>query len=99
MAYDSDPEAVKELLLQVADAEPGVMKLPSPAVRLAEFGESGLMFQLLVWTQEYSDRTGALKSLLNFGVLKLFREKNIQMPFPQRDVHIHPAASLESEIV
>lgn len=88
VAYDSDPDKVQQLLLQVADSEPGVLKSPAPAVRLIEFGESGLNFSLLVWTTEYNDRKGALRSLLNLGVLKLFKAENIRIPYPQRDVHI-----------
>ena len=89
VAYGSDPELVKKLLLRVAEEEPGVLKNPAPTVRLDEFGENGLKFSLLVWTSEYCDRVGVLKSLINFSILKLFREEKINMPFPQRDVHIH----------
>lgn len=89
VAYTSDPELVRKLLLEVANEEPGVVKTPSPTVRLSEFGDSGLKFSLLVWTSDYSDRTGVLKSLLNFAVLKKFREHKIHMPFPQRDVYVH----------
>lgn len=96
VAYDSNAETVKDLLLAVAEREPGVLKSPPPQVRLTEFGESGLKFTLLVWTLEYSDRIGALKSLLNFGVLKLFREKQIHMPFPQREIHIRNRPATET---
>ena len=66
VSYDSDPLLVEKLLLDVAIAQPGVLESPAPVVRLTDFGESGLNFSLLVWTQEYSDRKGALRSLLNF---------------------------------
>lgn len=88
VAYDSDPALVEQLLLQVADNEPGVLKAPVPKVQLTEFADSGLNFSLLVWTVDYSDRLGVLKSLLNFGVLKIFNENKIRIPFPQREVHI-----------
>ncbi len=89
VSYSSEPDIVKALLLRVADEEEGVLKNPPPFVRLSEFGENGLLFCLLVWTQDYTSRTGVLKSLLNFKVLKLFRENGIQIPFPQREVHIY----------
>ncbi len=91
VAYGSDPEIVKTLLLRVAANEPGVLKSPQPTVRLEEFGENGLKFSLFVWTSEYSDKVGVLKSLLNFSLLKIFREEKINMPFPQRDVHLFNA--------
>ncbi len=89
VAYGTDPEIVKALLLCIAENEPGVLKAPEPTVRLEEFGENGLKFSLFVWTSEYSDKIGVLKSLLNFSVLKLFLQEKINMPFPQRDVHLH----------
>lgn len=88
VAYGSDPEVVKNLLLKVAAEEPGVLKDPVPTVRLEEFGDNGLKFSLFVWTSDYTDRIGVLKSLLNFALLKSFRQEKINMPFPQRDVHI-----------
>lgn len=88
VSYDSDPTFVEQLLLQVADNEPGVLKAPAPKVQLTEFAESGLKFSLLVWTQEYTDRLGVLKSLLNFGVLKVFNENKIRIPYPQREIHV-----------
>lgn len=88
VAYDSDPELVKSLLLDVAKNEAGVLETPAATVRLSKFGDSGLVFDLLVWTQEYADRMGALRSLLNFAVLKTFKENKIRIPYPQMDLHI-----------
>ncbi len=88
VAYDSDPELVKKLLLDVAKQEPGVLEAPVPMVRLSKFGDSGLVFDLLVWTQDYADRMGALRSLLNFAVLKEFKENKVRIPYPQMDLHI-----------
>lgn len=88
VAYDSDPELVQKLLLEVAKNQPGVLETPAATVRLSKFGDSGLVFDLLVWTQEYADRMGALRSLLNFAVLKSFKENKIRIPYPQMDLHI-----------
>lgn len=88
VAYDSDPELVKSLLLDVAKNEAGVLETPAATVRLSKFGDSGLVFDLLVWTQEYADRMGALRSLLNFAVLKSFKENKISIPYPQMDLRI-----------
>jgi len=88
VAYDSDPELVERILLEVAANASGVLSQPEPKVRLAQFGENGLIFNLLVWTTDYSDQKGALKSVLNFSVLKSFRAAGIRMPLPQREMHI-----------
>lgn len=88
VAYDSDPDIVKKILLEVAELETGVLKNPPPQVRLSEFGENGLIFTLLVWTTDYSDRKGVLKSQLNFGVLKAFNAAGIRIPFPQREMRV-----------
>lgn len=88
VSYDSEPELVQKLLLAVAAEEPGVLEVPAATVRLSQFADSGLVFDLLVWTQDYADRMGALRSLLNFAVLKKFREHKIKIPFPQMDLHI-----------
>lgn len=88
VAYDSDPHQIEKLLLEVASNEPGVLKSPPPKVQLTEFAESGLKFSLLVWTNHYTNQLGVLKSLLNFGVLKSFKENNVRIPFPQREIHV-----------
>lgn len=95
VAYDSNFEVVRKLLLQIADNEPGVLKTPKPSVQLADFGESALKCILLVWTKEFTDRKGVLKSLINIRILELFRENKIQQPFPQRDIHIHSVTTVE----
>lgn len=91
VAYASDPDLIQKILLDIAAQEPSVLKYPAPTVRLSEFGDSGLVFQLLVWTKDYSHRIGALKSILNLNVLKEFKKHNIEIPFPQRHVHIFTA--------
>ena len=86
--YDTDPDLIEKLLLEVAANEPGVLKTPEPKVRLSEFAENSLRFSLLVWTHEFADRMGALKSILNFGILRIFREHKIDLPYPHREVRI-----------
>ena len=88
VSYSSDPELIKKLLLQIASEEPGVLKDPPPKVQLIEFAEIGLKFNLLIWTNEYTDRIGVIKSLLFFRVLKIFKDNNIKIPYPQREIQI-----------
>lgn len=88
VAYGSDPERVRDVLLQVARAHSSVLAEPAPDVLLTEFGDSSLNFVLRVWTREQAARPGALRSELNYAISKAFKEHDIEIPFPQRDLHI-----------
>jgi len=88
VSYASDVHLVEKLLLEVAAEDPDVLKNPPPGVRLLEFGENGLHFELRVWSETLLHRKGRLTSNLNFAIIKKFRAQGIEMPFPQRDIHI-----------
>ena len=88
VSYASDPELVRSALLQAAENHPGVLKNRKPDVLFTEFGDSSLNFDLRVWTREYTPRANVLRSELNFAIIKILREKGIEIPFPQRDIHI-----------
>jgi small-conductance mechanosensitive channel len=87
-SYNSDPHLVREILLEVAKAHKGILQNPPPTVRFDSFGDSSLDFVLIAWTQDYCHRPGALRSEINFAIWDAFKEHNIEIPFPQRDVHI-----------
>ncbi len=95
VAYGSDTELVKNCLLKVVDLHPDVKKDPVPIVRFAEFGESSLNFELYFWAH-ILDRWMAISDL-NFSIDKMFRENNIEIPFPQRDLHIRSEKPVEKE--
>jgi small-conductance mechanosensitive channel len=88
VAYGSDARKVEKLLLEVAEANEDVLKNPPPAVRLIEFGDNGLKFELRAWTSTQTHRKGRLFSSLNFGIYEKFNENDIEFPFPQRDLHV-----------
>ena len=88
VSYNADPEKVKQILLDVADNEEGVLKSPKPDVLFDEFADSSLNFKLRIWTSTYITTPGLLKSKLYFEIFKKFKEKGIEIPFPQRDLHI-----------
>jgi len=87
VAYGSDVEKVKDLLLEVAMENSKIVKTKKPNVLFNNFGDSSLEFIL-----RFSTKQGfilpIIKSELRFAIDKKFRENNIQIPFPQRDVHI-----------
>jgi len=88
VAYDSDLNLVKKLLLEVAEENADVLRDPKAAVRLIEFGDSAINLQLWVWTTEKLQRKTVLISQLNFAIWEKFRAGGIEIPFPQTDLHI-----------
>ena len=88
VSYRENPEIIRKLLIEVADANTGVLRNPPPDVLFENFGDSSLDFNLRVWTDEYSDKPKVLKSQLYYAIFKKFKEHNIEIPYPQRDVHL-----------
>ncbi|MEE8190473.1 MAG: mechanosensitive ion channel domain-containing protein, partial [Candidatus Scalindua sediminis] len=95
VAYGSDTELVKECLLKVMDSHPDVEKEPAPVVRFAEFGDSSLNFELYFWAHIF--KRWITISDLNFAIDKIFRENNIEIPFPQRDLHIRSEKPIDTK--
>ena len=88
VSYNNDPHLVEKLLLEIAEGNPGVLKNPVPTVVFKEFGESSLIFELRVWSDDMAHRPGTLESQLNFAIWDKFQQTGIEIPFPQRDLHI-----------
>lgn len=93
VAYGSDLELVKKLLIQAANEHPSVLKEPKPLVLFTDFGESSLNFKL-VFTLNDSFWVSIPQSEIRFTIDKLFRENQIEIPFPQRDVYIKAQPNL-----
>ncbi len=91
VSYSSDPEKVRALLVEIAGRHPDVLSDPPPEVVLAGFGDSTLDFMLYVWTETRTETGNLFKSEIYFDILKSFRENNIELPFPQRDLHLRSA--------
>jgi small-conductance mechanosensitive channel len=87
VAYGSDVQLVKKLLLQAAMANPSVLKNPAPTVLFTNFGDSSLDFRVS-FTINNSFEVRFNQSDIRFEIDRLFREHKITIPFPQRDVHI-----------
>lgn len=87
VAYGSDVEKVKQLLIDVAKQHPRVLKNPSPDVLFMDFADSALQFRL-TFTINDSFTQLKIKSDLRYAIDKKFREHKVQIPFPQRDVHV-----------
>ena len=87
VAYGSDVRLVEKLLLECAASHSQIEKTPAPFVRFNNFGESSLDFQLFFWTVN-DFRVENIKSDLRFEIDARFRENKVEIPFPQRDIHL-----------
>jgi MscS family membrane protein len=91
VAYGSDVEKVKSLLLDIArdaaETYPYILTDPKPDVYFLEFGESSLHFQLIVWCNDFG-LSWESKDAINTRIAERFAEEEIEIPFPQMDVHI-----------
>jgi small-conductance mechanosensitive channel len=88
VSYKEDPLKIKQILLEVVDENPGVLKQPKSDVLFDNYGESFLHFNLRIWTSQYSDNPGVLKSQLYYSIFKKFKEKGVRIPYPQREVYL-----------
>ncbi|MGA1544931.1 MAG: mechanosensitive ion channel family protein [Saprospiraceae bacterium] len=87
VAYGSDTQLVKTLLLNIAAAHKRLLKKPAPFVRLAAFGASSLDFELHFYSSDFIAIEN-IKSELRFEIDQVFRTNNISIPFPQQDIWI-----------
>jgi small-conductance mechanosensitive channel len=95
VASGSDPRAVEQALLEAAAKNEHVLTEPGPTVLFAAFGESSLDFELACWTSGMLHRRSALRSEMNHAIHEALTARGIELPFPQRDIHIRSAEGLE----
>ncbi len=89
VAYGSDVELVRDLLKRAADENPDVLKEPQRFVLFDDFGDSSLVFELNIWVRSKAERgLRNIRSDLRFSIDALFREHDVTISFPQRDVHL-----------
>jgi small-conductance mechanosensitive channel len=92
VAYDADVDEVQKLLVAAAAGTNRVLKDPGPSARLVKFGADGLEFSLLFWIADPGNGQLNVKSDVNLAVLRSLRAAGIDIPYPQRVVHL-PAAT------
>ena len=88
VAYSSDPDKVREVLLSCAQEDSRILTKPKPYVLWKEFGESSLNFELRSYIAN-NDNAYLVRSDLHFSIYKALKEAGIVIPFPQRDLHIN----------
>jgi small-conductance mechanosensitive channel len=99
VSYNSDPRQVERILLEVADREPMVSKHEKPRVIFSEFADSSLNFDLIVCVDVRANAERVVKSNLYFSIFDAFKKAGIEIPFPQRDIHVIGAEAKEGAML
>lgn len=88
VSYNSDLKLVKSLLLQAVTEHPRVLEAPKPDCFLTGFGDSSVDHTLIIWIRDPEGGLMNIKSDIYYRIWDLFKENGVEIPFPQRDVHI-----------
>ena len=91
VAYGSDVPLVLRILVEVGACHPAVLKDPPPSPLFIGFGDSSLDFELRVWISDVRDRPRVRSELCQY-IDQHFREAGVEIPFPQRDLHLRSVA-------
>ncbi len=95
VAYGTNLKEVTELLVEIALADPDVARSPKPRARVRRFNDSSIDFELLCWVNEPSLK-GRVTHQLLMAIDRTFKEKNIEIPFPKRELYIKGASTTEN---
>ncbi|MEP5937209.1 MAG: mechanosensitive ion channel domain-containing protein [Erythrobacter sp.] len=95
VAYGSDMKLVKELLHQAVDDTDRILKHPKPRVNLMGFGDSSVDFEVRFWIQDPEEGLSNIRSDVYFRIWELFAENDVEIPFPQQDMHLRSSKQLD----
>jgi len=87
VAYGSDPEKVREILIRCARDHPKVLSYPEPFVTWMDFGASSLEFEIRAFLADISDGL-SVRTDLRFAIYRALKDAGVEIPFPQRDIHV-----------
>ncbi|WP_020528003.1 mechanosensitive ion channel family protein [Flexithrix dorotheae] len=96
VAYGTDPNRVLPILIKAAQMHPDVLVFPAPMAVFLGFGDSSLDFRLLFWVSKYQDWM-TIRSDIAISIYNALDEADIEIPFPQRDLHIRSTVESEKE--
>ena len=88
VSYGSDLEVVQDLLMQAAKDTPRVLSNPAPRINLMGFGDNSVDFEIRFWILDPEEGLSNIRSDVLMRVWKLFKEHDIEIPFPQRDINL-----------
>ncbi|MFT6332094.1 MAG: small-conductance mechanosensitive channel [Lentimonas sp.] len=98
VSYDTDLDHAKDLILEAANSNDRVTKEDGhkPSCYLREYGDSSINFLLVFWVEDVTAGRWGVQSDLMFSIWRSFKKHNIEIPFPQRDIHIRSDVSKKS---
>ena len=101
VAYSTDVRALLPQIVEAVGAVPRVIANPAPCAQLARFGDDGIDLAVIFWIQDPENGLGGVRSDVNLAVLDLLNARGVEIPFPQRVVHMLPAAqpALRAEVL
>jgi small-conductance mechanosensitive channel len=88
VSYNADPRQVSEIMMEVARKEPLIAKNSPPVVRFVSYGDNSINFELIFWIDARNTAQKVVCSNLYFVLFDEFKKAGIEIPFPQRDIHI-----------
>src|SRR3546814_2007281 len=88
-------ELAERLMAEAAKDNPRILNAPAPAVLMMGFGENAIQFEIRFWIDDPEDGLGSVRSEVLKRVWKLFRENDIVVPFPQRDINLRRSEQLD----
>jgi small-conductance mechanosensitive channel len=88
VSYDADPRQVEEILIEAAKEEPMVADYREPGVRFTDYGDNAINFVLLFWVDVRRTARRRVKSALYFRIFDGLKKAGIDIPYPQRELHL-----------
>jgi len=97
VSYGSDPHECIKLILEAANSVERILKDPAPRCLLDGFGDSSVDLELRIWISDPSNGVGGVRSEVLLKIWDIFKANNIEIPFPQRDVHIRSSVLVDKK--
>jgi small-conductance mechanosensitive channel len=98
VSYDADMDKAEELMLEAAKATNRVLQSPAPTIWMSEYGDNSVNFVIHCWIRDPEAGVGNVRSAVLKNLWKLFKDNDIEIPFPQRDLHIRSSKQMDQLI-
>lgn len=95
VSYDSDLELVRDLLYQAVEDTDRILARPKPRVNIMEFGDNSVNFEIRFWIQDPEEGIANIRSDVYMRIWQLFKQNDVEIPFPQRDLHLRSSEQLD----